>query len=91
MRLQPFALGRAPWCCAGEPARRGKVDVFDASFGKAQLGGGEPVPEALLGTHGNLAVEHQAEPLVAAELIGAALFSQLPPGGGHAGQAEACI
>lgn len=59
--------------------------------GKAQLGGGELVPDALVGTHGDLAVEYQAEPLVAAELIGAALFVQFAPGGGHPATPRACI
>lgn len=52
------------------PAWRGKVDVLDAGFAKAQPGRGEPVPDALVGPYSDLAVEHQAEPLVTAELVG---------------------
>ncbi|WP_281015530.1 MULTISPECIES: hypothetical protein [unclassified Mesorhizobium] len=44
------------------PRGAAKVDVLDSGFGKAQPGWGEPVPDALVGPHGDLAVEHQAEP-----------------------------
>ena len=53
--------------------------------GKRSFADGEPVADALVGAHGDLAIEHQAEPLVAAEFAGAVLFGKLPPGGRHAG------
>jgi hypothetical protein len=88
MSLEPLALcerhGVAP---VEAPAGR-EVDIFDAGFRKAQLGGGQPVLEALVSAHGRLAVEHQTEPFVQAELFCRVLFGQVPVGGCHTGQAE---
>lgn len=67
---------------------RGEVDVLDAGVGKAQPGNGETVGQTLVGTHGDFTIEHQAKPLVAAEIVGVALVGQVLVGGGHSAKTE---
>jgi hypothetical protein len=46
------------------------------------------IGQSPVGAHGGLAIEHQAEPLIPAEIGAMVLFGQLPVGGCHAGEAE---
>jgi hypothetical protein len=65
-----------------------EVDVFDTSIDEAQLGRSQPIGQAPVGAHGGFAIEHQAEPFVAAEIGGMVLFGQLPIGRRHSGKTE---
>jgi hypothetical protein len=88
MSFQPGTLRQLQGIAPVKAAARREVDVFDAGVEEAQLGGGQPVGQAPVGAHGGFAIEHQAEPLVAAEIGGMVLFGQLPIGGRHSGKTK---
>ena len=88
MGFQPDALRELQGIAPVQAATGGEVDVFDAGVDEAQLGCGQPIGQAPVGTHGGFAIEHQTEPLVAAEFGGIVLLGQLTIAGRHSGKAE---
>lgn len=68
MGFQPGALGQLQGVAPVKAAAGCEVDVFDTGFDEAQLGCGQPIGQTPVGAHGGFAIEHQAEPLVAAEI-----------------------
>jgi len=54
-----------------EATARGEVDILDAGIDEAQLGRRKPIGQAPVGTHSSFAIQHQAQPFIAAEIAGA--------------------
>ncbi len=74
MGFQPGALRQLQGVAPVKAAAGSEVDVFDTGVDEAQLGSGQPIGQAPVGTHGGFAIEHQAEPLIPAEIGGIVLF-----------------
>jgi hypothetical protein len=88
MSLQPCPLRKRQSVAAIETTMSGKVDVLDAGVGKAELRCRKPVGQALVGSQSRFPIEHQAEPLVAAEITAVALSSKFAIGRCHSGKAK---
>ena len=86
--LQPCALGQRHRVAPIETAMGGEVDILDAGIRKTQPRRGEPIGQTLVSADGRFTIEHQTEPLIAAEIVGVILFSQFPVGGRHSAKAE---
>jgi hypothetical protein len=74
MSFQPGTLRQLQGIAPVKAAAGCEVDVFDTGIDEAQLGCGQPIGQTPIVAHGGFAIEHQAEPLVAAEIGGMVLF-----------------
>lgn len=88
MGFEPGSLREREDLPTVEPPCCGEVDVLDTGVGEAQFGSYQPIGQALVGTNGDLPVEHQAEPFIAAEIVALRLVAQFAISCRHAGQAE---
>src|SRR6218665_279920 len=86
--FEPCSLRQRQDVAAIQAAMRCKIDVFNGSVGKAEFGGGEPVCQSSVRSEGDLAIKHQPQSFVEAQIISMSLLEELAIGCCHTSQAK---